>query len=273
MHVKNLTDSSFEDIVTCFLKAFANYYVEFPSDKEYFRQRWELSGIRYDLSYGMFHNSRLVGFILHGVEKRDGHFTAFNLATGVIPEYRGRKVTQAIYHFALLDLKRNGVTKSRLEVIKANEYAIRAYNSIGFQITRHYKCFSGTIRLQKPMRFELIETAIADFDFGLIPDQRDYSWENRRESIQGGDFICYQVLNGSTVEAVFIINKLGYIPQFEVFVEDDEAWSRLFAAISSISEKIKINNVDERFKSKIKQLQNFGLNNTIDQYEMELLIE
>ena len=178
-----------------------------------------------------------------------------------------------MYDFALFDLKRNGVTKSRLEVIKANEYAIRAYSSIGFQITRHYKCFSGTIRLSEPLPFELIETAIADFDFGLIPDQRDYSWENRKESIQGGDFMCYQVLNGSTVEAVFIINKLGYIPQFEVFMEGDEAWTRLFSAINSISEKIKINNVDERFKSKIKQLQNFGLNNTIDQYEMELPIE
>ncbi|RIA08890.1 ribosomal protein S18 acetylase RimI-like enzyme [Flavobacteriaceae bacterium MAR_2010_72] len=271
MHIKNLNTIAFDTIVNCFLQAFENYYVEFPKDKDYFKQRWEMSNIDYALSYGMFDEDQLVGFILHGIEERDNHLTAFNLATGVLPNYRGKKITKSIYEFAINDLIEKGISKCQLEVITKNTFAIKAYQSIGFNITKKYKCFAGKINSNNQHHFDLKETSIQNLKFNQISNQKLYSWENQIESVRRGNFKAYQVMNGSAIESFFIINKVnGYIPQFEVIIDVDETWNRLFLAIKSISETIKINNVDERLERKIYWLEKFNLKNTIDQYEMEL---
>ncbi|MEN3324943.1 GNAT family N-acetyltransferase [Mariniflexile soesokkakense] len=273
MEINNLSKTPMEVIVNCFLESFKNYYVEFPKDKDYFKQRWEMSNLNYSLSYGMFDNNELVGFILHGIENRHNHLTAFNLGTGVVPGYRGKKITKAIYEFAIPDLMFSGVTKCQLEVIKENSFAIRAYTSIGFDITKGYKCFAGEIIKKDDYLYEVKEVNIQDFNFDLTSNQKLYSWENQIESVRRGNFNAFQVMNGSQVESFFIINREnGYIPQLEVIIDTDESWNRLFSAIRSISKTIKINNVDEQLVSKIYYLEKFGLKNTIDQYEMEFFL-
>jgi len=273
MIVKNLSATPFDDIVNCFLQAFDNYYVEFPKDPEYFKKRWEMSNIDYSLSFGMFDDKKLVGFILHGIDFRANHKTAFNLATGVIPDYRGRKITKTIYEFAIEELKKNGITKSQLEVITKNHFAIQAYENIGFKIVKNYKCFAGDIILNNGLPYALKEISNIEHYLIDLPNQSIYSWENQMESIENGEFKWYQVLNDDQVESFFIINdKTGYIPQLEVLKETEDTWNRLFSAILGISSKVKINNVDERLTSKIDNLKKAGLKNTIDQFEMELYL-
>ena len=273
MQIKNLSTTSFDDIINCFFISFENYFVEFPKDKALFKNRWEMSNVNYSLSYGMFYNDKLIGFILHGVEHRENHLTAFNLATGVIPEYRGRKITQQIYEFALPKLKEKGITKCKLEVIKENKYAIKAYKSIGYNIIKSYKCFGGEIEIHDEFPFGLIEIKIQDFNFRINTAQSIYSWENQIETLQRGNFKCYQVLYEEQVESIFIINdQTGYLAQFDVLIETEKTWERLFLAISKISKKVKINNIEEQLTHKINQVKKFGLKNTIDQYEMGLLL-
>ena len=72
MEVRNLAEIAFEDLVICFLKAFKNYFVEMPTDLDYYRNRFTAARVRYDLSYGMFHEGELVGFIVHGIDRRNG---------------------------------------------------------------------------------------------------------------------------------------------------------------------------------------------------------
>jgi len=273
MQIKNLNNTTFEDIVDCFLEAFENYFVEFPKDPSYFKQRWEMSKINYTLSYGMFDGIKLVGFILHGIENRNSHLTAFNLATGVVPDYRGKKITKTIYEFAISDLITNGISKCQLEVIKQNTYAVKAYQNIGFSITKNYKCFSGNIILDKDFSYELTEINIQDFNFNLMPNQSLYSWENQSQSIKRGNFKCFEILNNNQTESFFIINnQSGYIAQLDVLVDYEIAWQHLFHAIYKICETVKINNVDERLISKIMHLEKVGLKNTINQYQMELVL-
>ncbi|PKA84520.1 ribosomal protein S18 acetylase RimI-like enzyme [Ulvibacter sp. MAR_2010_11] len=273
MKLKNLNDIEFDVIVECFLAAFENYYVSFPKDKAYFKQRWEMSNIDYSLSYGMFDGNRLIGFILHGIEKREGHLTAFNLATGVIPEYRGKKITKQIYEFAVPHLKANGMTKCQLEVIKENSFAIKAYQDIGFTITKQYKCFAGEIKVDEKSDCNLKEMSLKDLNFDVISNQSLYSWENQLASVRRGNFKYYQVYYKNEPESFFIINdQNGYIPQFEVLVHNEESWRRLFSGIQKISEKIKINNIDEKLVDRIQYLKKFGLENTIDQFEMEMFL-
>ena len=51
------------------------------------------------------------------------------------------------------------------------------------------------------------------------------------------------------------------------------SWARLFRAIQRISPWVKINNVDDRLTDKVNQLREVGLDNFINQYEMELKIK
>lgn len=149
LKVKDLRNIDFDELMDCFLMAFENYLVKMPTDRNYYRERWKNAKVDFKLSYGMFDQEKLVGFIIHAVDNRNGALTAFNTGTGVIPEYRGLKIVQSIYEHALPDLKRKGVENCSLEVITRNEKAIRSYQSIGFEIIKKYKCYHGTIDLEK----------------------------------------------------------------------------------------------------------------------------
>ena len=66
---------------------------------------------------------------------------------------------------------------------------------------------------------------------------------------------------------------MNYLAQFGLLNAENASWERLFAAIQQISKSVRINNVDARLKDKIKNLSLFGLENSIDQYEMELTLQ
>ncbi|MFD1096217.1 GNAT family N-acetyltransferase [Salegentibacter chungangensis] len=272
MKVKSLEKTDSSEIITCFLKAFENYYIQFPTDPDYFRKRWRDAGVRYDLSYGMFDGDKLVGFIIHAVDHRVGKLTAHNTGTGVLPEYRGRKFVDKIYEFAIPDLRRNGIKKTTLEVVTKNTSAIKVYKRTGFSISKTYKCFKGSF-FHKPQRPEgLTEVLPGLFDWSLLADQSRYSWDNHRKSIQNGNYKFF-ILGRQIPLAAFIINpETGYIPQVHCLKNDEKTWEDLFEAIASVSSEIKINNVDIQEEGKIRQLKRAGLINHIDQFEMERII-
>ena len=62
----------------------------------------------------------------------------------------------------------------------------------------------------------------------------------------------------------------GYVAQLEVLEDIPTQWELLFAAVKSVNQEIRINNIDHRLAHKIRMVKAFGLENTIDQYEMEL---
>ncbi len=273
MEIRPLSSTSFDNLMDCFFASFENYFVKMPNDRAYFKERWRLAKVDYDLSYGMFDGDLLVGFIIHAIDTRFGHRTAFNTGTGVLPTYRGKRIVKAIYKQALDDLKAQGITKSSLEVIKENIVAINAYKSIGFEIVKHYKCFNGDL-LVPTTDFELQTKPMSEIAWDTLPNQQHYSWDNQKETVSIGDYEYFEVVHDGAAESFFIINRAkAYVPQMDCFRSSSMAWKRLFAAIQSVSSGIKINNVDEALPQKIKQLLNAGLKNTIDQYEMELIID
>jgi ribosomal protein S18 acetylase RimI-like enzyme len=86
-----------------------------------------------------------VGFVLFAIGDLQGKRNAHNSGTGVIPEFRGRRIVEQIYGVALPILKMNGVLTSTVEAITLNERAIRAYRKVGYEITRKLRCFGGKI--------------------------------------------------------------------------------------------------------------------------------
>ncbi|MCB0374923.1 MAG: GNAT family N-acetyltransferase [Sinomicrobium sp.] len=271
MNVKNLGDTPFETIVTCFLSAFDNYFVKMPEDPAYYHKRWKAARVRFDRSYGMFDGEKLAGFIINGIDRRNGQLTAFNTGTGVLPEYRGNRIVKAIYDHAIPDLVKNGITKCSLEVIKANEPAVKAYKSVGFAICKGYKCFSGPLTADPRTEAVLKELRYDELDWDNLPDQDCYSWEHHKNSVREGDYRYFQLLKDGVPRSYFIINpENGYVAQLGVFNSNKTTWNDLFAAIRSISPTVKINNVDERLSDKLAHIAAAGPANTIDQYEMEL---
>ena len=271
MNVRTLDTIPFEAIINCFTAAFKDYFVEMPSDPAYYRERWKAAKVRYEMSYGMFDGARLAGFIMNGIDRRHGHLTAFNAGTGVLPEYRGKKIVKSIYEQALPHLKKNGITQCALEVIQDNAIAIKAYQSIGFTISRRYKCFSGEINTETHEPFEVKEVSHRELDWERLPRREFYPWEHHKNSVTAGNYRYFYVMQNQNPQAYCILKpENGYVAQFDVLNEKKTSWSVLFTGIKQLSPVVKMNNIDERLGDKLRYIREAGLVNTIDQYEMEL---
>ncbi len=272
MEVKSLDTVGFSVLMDCFHSAFDNYYVKMPTDNDYYKERWAMAGVQLNLSYGMFENDHLVGFIINAIDTRGGVVVAFNTGTGVLPEYRGQRIVRSIYEFAIPRLKKYGVTVCQLEVIKDNTPAIKAYQNIGFSISKNYKCYQGAIEIDAAINDYLLEKVDSQyFDWDMF-QQSEYSWDNHLNTIVKGSYHYYCITIDGHEDSYFVINpESGYVPQFKVLNHSNNNWIRLFAGIQTISKTIKINNVDEKLTEKIEALKKVGMTNTVDQYEMELI--
>ncbi|MBR9923084.1 MAG: GNAT family N-acetyltransferase [Bacteroidetes bacterium] len=273
MIVKKLENIEFDIIAACFLKSYEGYYVKVPTDKNYYKRRWEMAKVDYALSYGMFDGENLVGFIINAIDNRNGKKVAFNTGTGVIPGYRGKRIVKSIYDFAVPDLKNSGIAKCSLEVIVENIKAIKSYQSIGFDVCKKFNCFSGEIKLNSNEKIELNEVDYNAFDWEKMPNQDLYSWDFNSEVLKNGDYKYFHLIKGGLVESYFIVNpKNEYLAQFEILKKSDGCWNRLFRGIKQVSSSIKIINVDTRLNRKIDFINSIGLSNTVNQYEMEMNI-
>jgi len=273
MEVRHLGATDFKVIMECFLSAFENYFVQMPTDHDYYKQRWKAAGVRYDLSFGMFDGEQLVGFIINAIDKRQDHLTAYNSGTGVIPQYRGQRIVKTMYDYAIPELKKQGVTKCQLEVITDNEKAIKSYQGTGFSICKHYKCYKGTISSNTQQEFDLEEVEYHSIDWDNVPNQALYSWDNQKESLAKGNYKYYKVLVNAKIQGYFVMDPdSGYVAQFEVLEDTIQQRQMLFAAIKSINPSIRINNIDHRLPNKIEAVETFGLKHTVDQYEMEMFL-
>ncbi|WP_282160359.1 GNAT family N-acetyltransferase [Ulvibacterium marinum] len=274
MTIKNLRNIDFEILIECFLECFAGYFVEMPIDLNYYEERWRMAKVDLGMSFGAFDGDNLVGFVIHAVDIRDNAFKVHNTGTGVLPNYRGRHIVDSIYDHALPILKEKGIEKSTLEVITENIPARRVYERIGFKGIKMFKCYHGAISIKKERRdFNLQKIHFDAFDWSRT-DQNVYSWDNHIETLKRGPFVAYVVHKGSNRESYFVVNATtGYLAQFEVLVENEYSWERLFSAIAQISKTVKINNVDGTLNQKIDFLNHIGLINTVDQFEMELILK
>ena len=273
MKIDNLANIELKEIVGCLLKSFEGYFVSMPSDILYWQNRFKASRVDLALSFGVFENANLVGFILNGIDLDNNQKTAFNTGTGIIENYRGRQLVDRMYTYALPVLKENGICKCKLEVIDKNHRAIKVYERIGFAKARKVKCFNGELTPGPKTSVTLQEISLDAI--GSMAGGTEYSWENTTKAISlvKYNYKVYKVVKPNTPDqnlGYFIINPtLGYIAQLE---SPSDSWPEVFEGIRQVSSKIKINNIDEQRVALLHQLKKEGLHNTIDQYEMEMEI-
>lgn len=276
MQIRNLENVQIAVLVDAILKAFEGYFVPMPADVSYWEMRFKGARVNWNLSFGVFENEQLVGFIIHGIDLHNGLKTAFNTGTGVIPAFRNRQLVSRMYEHALPLLRENGVQKCMLEVITANDKAIRVYEKNDFRIVRKLHCFRGTLSAT-PDNVKLDKTTFETIRQNNARFTKWYSWDHSNEALEKISH-TYDVYNvsriGAETSGYFIMNpQSGYLPQVELTGEETAAdYDLLFGGISLLRNNVRINNVDaDRILFREALLRN-GLENHIDQFEMERLL-
>lgn len=276
MEIKNLAQTDLESIVECFLNAFSEYFIQLPAETSYWAGRFHLARVDYSLSFGVFDDEKLVAFIMNGIDLHEGKLTAFNTGTGVISEYRNQQLVDKMYDFGLPFFKERGIEKCVLEVVQKNDRAIRVYERIGFEKTRDYWCFRGEIKSENP-GVEAREISFEAMRKFSNPNSHFYSWDNQDHAIELSREDCrfYEVFDEKAEKiGFFIFNpRLSFLAQIEIFdTNKPENWQKLFAGARQVGGTVKINNVDARRRDLISAIIAAGLDNHINQYEMEMNI-
>lgn len=270
MEIRNLENTPVEVIVDALVKSFADYFLQLPDNIQYWQNRFKIARVDLSLSFGMFDGDMLAGFILIGVDVQDDKLTAFNTGTGVLPQYRGSAIVDKLYEHALPLFKSKDIKSCALEVIEANDKAIRVYERIGFSKKRFYRCFKGGF-MQGNNKVIVKETLFVD----IIIKSRSpsyNSWDHTDKAIQQvKTYNSFEVLYNEMPIGYFVIDvSTGYIPQLDIYTSYKEHWQLLLEGIAQKSTVIKINNIDDRREDLIEALLQIGLDNFINQYEMQM---
>jgi ribosomal protein S18 acetylase RimI-like enzyme len=227
-------------------------------------------------SAGAFVGNDFVGFILIGVDEINGNLVAYNAGTGVIPYYRGNNLTAKMYQFVLPLLTNLNIQLHQLEVLTENQFALNAYQKIGFQIRRNLSCYKGKVTESK-----LTENiTVKETSFSEIATLENYS--NQTTAFQNSLNAIQRTFDLHIIYGAFIENKLiGFliyspssfrIKQFGVQKEHRRKGfaTALFIKIKELSKEkqISIINVDDADETTLLFIEKMGLSKYIQQYEM-----
>ena len=141
--IRPLTGQSVATLTQTFNEAFSDYDVPLQITEAQLADKLMADQIDLTLSPGAFDQDRLVGFIWHGIEGD----LAWNGGTGVVPSYRGQRITDQLYAFILPHLRAAGIKKTVLEVLQNNHPAVHIYQKNGFVVQRELDCFLGSIKV------------------------------------------------------------------------------------------------------------------------------
>lgn len=138
---KILDNTNLSIIHQAFVEAFSDYQVKMDLPFSKFENMVKRRGFTPELSIGAFDDEKLIGFVLNGVRMWDGKLTAYDLGTGVIPDYRKKGITTEILKKVKDICKDNKIENYLLEVLQNNTGAVELYRKQGFQTTRDFDCY------------------------------------------------------------------------------------------------------------------------------------
>ena len=269
MEIKTLVGLPLSTLTAVFNQAFTGYFVPINMSEEGMADRLARARIHLNQSVGAFIDDHLVAFMLTGLEQRGDRKIAYNAGTGVVPDYRRQRLVKQMYAWAE-DLWRSaGFTDLTLEVIVENKYAIKAYEGVGFQISRQLASFkyqrantsstiSGLRQVEKP-------------NWSLYTQLRafDPSWDFNRAGVEAV-IQHYQFYEKSDASGDFfaIVNENGKIAQAGCSSGTVENWGVLLNHLENLYETLMWVNIDVRAEALMNAIQERGWEPIIEQYEM-----
>lgn len=267
---KTLGNTSISKIVAALVDSFSDYFVPMPDSVDFWKNHWKKNRVQYDLSIGTFDaDDNLVGFMIMGIDERNGKTVAFNAGTGVISKYRGQKLVKQMYDFAIPIFKENRIEELALEVISQNIKAIKAYQSVGFKIDKLYQCFrSSDLTIPTSVEYRVMEVQEPNWTTYQSFTTENYCWEYQISGIKINlaAIKCFELYDKSdNLMAYYIINPINKsIMRFDV--KDENSYEVLYHHWHNHFDKVRIMNVQD--SKKIKFLQDYKFENNINQFEM-----
>ncbi len=174
-----------EQIRLCFNDSFKDYFVPFQLSEEQFKNKIAVEAVDLSKSFGAFDGDRLVGLILNGVDTVKGISTAYNGGTGVLPAYRGKAVSLAMYRHCLEQLQLAGIQKTLLEVFVQNKQAIKTYERAGLTVTRALNSFKGRPGFSiNPAAFDIQDDQQPDWDWISKVQYWEPAWQYSHGTLQ-----------------------------------------------------------------------------------------
>lgn len=271
MLLKSLENTPITDIVDAFNQSFADYELPLQFTTETMEQKIRFEDIDLKYSVGAFENDKLVGFIFFGL---DGT-TAWNGGTGVIPAYRGQKLTLRMLEYSYPILKAQRINHVLLEVLENNIGARSIYERAGFSITRKLHGYKGQISINKTHNYQI--EVLTDPDFGMLSKLCNFkfAWQQMDKRIQNRADIITTICirdNNEIVAYMHFDAKASRVHQFgtaETHRRKGLA-SALFQYLAqNCTAPILVVNIEDASDANTF-IQSTGLAHLISQYEMAM---
>lgn len=274
--IRNLQGVSIEELTEVFNLAFSDYFVKIHLTPEQLSTKLQAENVCLAYSVGAFNNDRLVGFILHGYEERDGKKITYNGGTGVIPAFRGNSITKQMYQFILPILKQDGIDAVYLEVIEQNIQAIKSYLHVGFVEVRKLDCYNGAIKIDHAKSNSTIRE-LQQLEWNEMRSFWDVepSFQHSPSTVermkgktinlgayQNDQFVGYLIFSPGNKKLL----QLAVKPEFR----RQGIATALIDALSKTCESIVANNIDQCSEASLAFVRSVGLNHSVSQLELQL---
>ncbi|UZR92669.1 GNAT family N-acetyltransferase [Chondrinema litorale] len=276
----NIPENHFDQLHRTFQLSFRNYHTTINTSHKALKNRFNRLGVRLSQSVAAYHNEELIAFILQSEGVFNNKKTAYNAGTGVLPEYRGHKISRSLYEYAFDLLKQDSFEQCILEVITQNIPALKVYNQLGFFTVRDLICYKAANVIQKShskinIHLQKLENRIPEWSlyqtfFDFAP-----TWQNSTTSVirNFDEEIIIEAHYKSDVVGIIIFDPdYGSISQIAVHkgFRRKGIGTQLLRAASAfiVTPNISIINVDGSFADANAFFINNGFKEIIRQKEM-----
>lgn len=142
IEIRPYEDSSLELLHEALCAAFSDYLLPMQPTPDQFRFMLRQRGFDPALTWIAKSDGKIVGFWIMGTNGEGSPPSAYTIATGTLPAYRGRGLTGKIFERMLANHQLRGIESLELEVIDENISARKAYGKLGFEPKRGVVCFT-----------------------------------------------------------------------------------------------------------------------------------
>ncbi len=279
MEPRTLSDTSPDDIIDAFQKAFGDYAVRF--DRHEVESMLRRRGFRRDISWGAFaDDGSICAFLLNGYGAYEGEMCCYDCGTGTLPEYRGLGLAGKLFMMSQPGLIEAGVRGYLLEVLTSNAPAVSLYKKAGFEIVAEYECYNKSLSDLRLASRRLADVMIEEIGAEALEPMSGFcdfspSWQNSYESIcRAADelIILAAVRKGERIGYCVYDPHTGDIAQIAV----DRRYRRMGVGRSLMAHalqkaensKVKVLNVDAGCESMAGFLAAVGFDKGLAQYGM-----
>lgn len=277
MKIKTLEGIDIKEILKTFNDSFSDYFVPFKLTEAQLISKIKIDKTDFSLSVGVFENGKLIAFILHGFDTINNQKVIYNGGTGVIPEKRGLGLTKEMYLFILPLLAKKGINKLFLEVITENIQAIKSYDKSGFKAKRELVCYKGEVGISiadsniKIKELQKYNWQLMESFWDIYP-----TWQNSKsvvnelkyKNISLGAYIENQLVGYVIYNSTS--NRIQQIAVSKDFRKKRIASTLVLELTVRYGNTLSIINVDKRSNVVNDFFNKIGLENYLEQLEMEL---